>query len=300
MKLKHLFVILFSCILFSAPSFAEDESISAHKAGMNAFNRREYQNAVYAFQNAIHLDPKLYKAHCMLGLSHILNDEPQKGEEIYLSAIKQFPDEWNAYILLAEFYETQESYSKALSYYNQALDLLPAKQKKTYQIKISKLKEQQKNNWSVNEQEKEEIITNIIPPLNMDNWRVALVEKKATAIHVVYGLKSENYRAGKWKQILDLTCTYTDTKDTAQFNKINEWLASQYRRSDADMDTISKTNNSRIYETILHDKKIHIIGYIFPAASGFCIAQFMQKTKMTDAIKTNLVKDIKKINVRKF
>ena len=125
-------------------------------------------------------------------------------------------------------------------------------------------------------------------------------EKKQNAIHVVYALKNENYRANKWKQILDLNCTYTDTKDTAQFNKINEWLASQYRRLDADMDTITKTSNSRIYETILHDKKTHIIGYIFPAANGFCIAQYMQKTKMTETIKTNLVKNIKKINVRKF
>lgn len=300
MKLKKICSILISCVLLSTPSFADDEGQNAHQAGMNAYKRQEYQNAVYAFENAIYFDPKLYKSYCMLGLSYILNDEPSKGEETYLKAIKLFPDEWNAYILLAEFYETQESYSKALSYYNQALDLLPSKQAKTYQTKIKKLKERQKDNWAVSEQEKEDIIANIDVPLNKSSWRVALVEKKKTATHIVYALKKENYRSGKWSRILDMTCTYTNSKEAHEFNQINEWLASQYRRSDADMDTITKTNNSRIYETTLHSKGTHIIGYIFPAASGFCIAQIMQKKPFTENDKTNIIKDLKKINVRKF
>ena len=119
MKLKHLFMIV--AVLVSSTTFANtNEGENAYQAGINAYNRDEYQNAVYAFENSIAYDPTLYKSYCMLGLSYILNDEPEKGIETYQQAIKKFPDEWNAYILAAEFYETQGNNSEALSYYLQA------------------------------------------------------------------------------------------------------------------------------------------------------------------------------------
>ena len=299
MSFKFLAVLTGLFLLFSQPSFALNEGEAAYNAGMKAYNNKEFQKAVFAFENSLTYDPSLYKSYCMLGLSYILNDEPIKGVNMYREAIQKFPSEWNAYILLAEYYETQQNHSEALSYYSQAIDILPKKEAKKYDKKINELKEKQKDEWAVTEREKEKILSNILTPLDMEKWRVALVEKKESAIHVVYGLKSENYKSGKWSQILDLTCTYTQKQDNNHFDQINEWMASSYRRNNADMDTIFKTDISRLYEVNLHEKKVQIIGHIFPAPQGFCIAQFNYK-KLPTKEKDNWVDTLKKINVRKF
>ena len=299
MSFKFLSVLTGLFLLFSQPAFAFNEGEAAYNAGMKAYNNKEYQKAVFAFENSLTYDPSLYKSYCMLGLSYILNDEPTKGVNMYREAIQKFPSEWNAYILLAEYYETQKNHSEALSYYLQASDILPPKEAKKYEKKINELKEKQQDEWAVTEREKEKILSNILTPLDMEKWRVALVEKKESAIHVVYGLKSENYRSGKWSQILDLTCTYTQKQDNTHFNKINEWMASNYRRNNADMDTIFKTDISRLYEVNLHEKKLQIIGHIFPAPQGFCIAQFNYK-KLPSKEKDSWIDILKKINVRKF
>ena len=299
MFLKFSTALVGIFILFSQPAFALDEGEAAYNAGMRAYNRQEFQNAVFAFENSISYDPSLYKSYCMLAMSYILNDEPARGVKTYREAIQKFPTEWNAYILLAEYYETQQNHSEALSYYLQASDVLHPKEAKKYIKKINDLKEKQKEEWTVSESEKEKIISNILTPLDLSKWRVALVEKKETAVHVVYALKSENYKAGKWSQILDITCTYMPKQDKAHFDQINEWMATNYRRNNADMDTIVRTDISRLYEVNMHEKKTQIIGHIFPAPKGFCIAQFNYK-KLSAKEKENWIDDIRKINVRNF
>ncbi|MBO7245068.1 MAG: hypothetical protein J6V53_07325 [Alphaproteobacteria bacterium] len=295
------FLIGLSCafLLSNRPCFALNEAEAAYNAGMKAYHRNEFQNAVYAFENSLGYDTSLYKSYCMLGLSYILNDEPVKGVQTYQEAIKKFPNEWNAYILLAEYYETQKKNSEALSYYLQASDLLPKKDRKKYDTKIKELREKQKEEWSVSETEKEKILSNIFTPLDMGKWRVSLVEQKESAIHIVYALKSENYKAGKWSQILDLTCTYTDKQDKNSFNQINEWMATNYKHSNADMDTVTKTDTSRLYEVNMHEQKNQILGYIFPAPKGFCIAQFNYK-KITPKERAQWLDNITKISVRNF
>lgn len=300
MKRTSLALLLGAFFLLSFPCHANPEGMKAYNAGMAAYKKKEYQNAVYAFEHSINFDPKLYNSWCMLGLAYVLNDEPQKGEETYLKAIENFPNEWKAYTLLAEFYKMQNNSEKALLYHQKGLDLMPKKESKNYQKKIDALKSEQETEWVVSETEKENILSNIITPIDKNLWRVALVEKKESAIHVAYALKNENYRSGKWSKTLDLTCTYTEKQDSAHFNKINEWMASTYRRSNADMDTISKTNTTRLYESAIYDKKVNIIGYIFPVNKGFCIAQFMYKKKLSTKEKNNWYSDIKKITVRKF
>lgn len=299
MRFKILIGLTSLCLLFSTPSLAKNEGELAYSAGMRAYEKQEFQNAVYAFENSIAYNPSLYKSYCMLGLSYILNDEPQKGVETYQEAILKFPNEWNAYILMAEFYETQKNPGEALSYYLQATNLLPEKEAKKYEKKIKVLKEQQKEEWTVSESEKDKIVSNIYTPLDMEKWRVSLVEKKESAVHVVYGLKSENYKTGKWTQILDLTCTYTNKQDRENFNQINEWMAANYRRNNADMDTVYKTDVSRLYEVNIHEQRTQVIGYIFPASKGFCIAQFNYK-KLPAKDKETWMDSIKKINVRNF
>ncbi len=297
MRLLHILVFSFICFAFPAKA---QEDIDAFNAGMRAYKAQEYQNAVYAFENAIHFNPKNYQAYCMLGVSYILNDEPKKAEKTYLQAITDFPREWKAYILLAEFYETQTDYDKALTYYQTGMDLMPAKQQKTYQKKLDEVKSALKDDWTVSEAEKERIISNIIMPLDSEIWRAALVEKKESATHVVYGLKSENYKAKKWSIALDLTCTKTSKQDIRSFNRINEWLASSYRKSGADMDTLERSSTSRLYETNIYKENKKIIGYIFPVRKGFCIAQFMYKKKLPATELSKWQNIVKKIVVKDF
>ena len=76
-------------------------------------------------------------------------------------------------------------------------------------------------------------------------------------------------------------------------------MATNYRRNNADMDTIVRTDISRLYEVNMHEKKTQIIGHIFPAPKGFCIAQFNYK-KLSAKEKENWIDDIRKINVRNF
>lgn len=300
MKISVFTLFLGIVLMCSYPSYADSEGEKAYEAGMSAYKKQEYQNAVYAFEHAINFDPKLYNAWCMLGLAYVLNDEPQKGEKTYLKAIENFPNEWKAYTMLGDFYKSQSNTEKALIYHKQALELMPKKESKSHQKKIEALKADQQEEWHVSETEKEKILSNIITPMDKNVWRPALVEKKENAIHVAYSLKNENYRAEKWSRILDLTCTYTEKQDATHFNKINEWMASTYRKNNADMDTISKTSTSRLYESTIYDKKVNIIGYIFPAKNGFCIAQFMYKKKISAKEKNNWYNNIKKITVRKF
>ena len=300
MKFKYFVIFLLSLICFSSFTYATEEGTQAYNAGMSAYKRQEYQNAVYAFEHAVNLDEKSYKSWCMLGLAYILNDEPKKGEETYLKAVEGFPNEWKAYTLLAEFYESQKDYEKSLSYYRQGMSLMPPKEAKKYEKKISVLQKEQEADWVVSETEKEKILSNIITPFDKNIWRAALVEKKDSALHVVYALRNENFRLGKWSRILDITCTYTEKQDTKNFNMINEWLAKTYQKNHADMDTIEKTTNSRLYESIIHDKKLNVVGYITPAKNGFCIYQFMYKKKISAKEKNNWLNNIKKVTVRKF
>lgn len=300
MKHRYLVAFLLSLVFHSTITFAASEGLDAYNAGMNAYKRQEYQNAVYAFEHAVNLDEKLYNAWCMLGLSYILNDEPQKGEKTYLKAIDSFPNEWKAHSLLAEFYESQNNHEKALIHYRKSSELMPEKEAKKNQDKISSIQKKQSKSWSVSETEKEAILSNIMIPFDKNVWRPALVEKKENALHVVYALKNEDFRSGKWSRIVDMTCTYTSKQDSEHFNKINEWMASTYNKSEADMDTIEKTSTSRLYESIIHSKKLNILGYITPAKNGFCIYQFMYKKKISAKEKNKWMQNLKKITVRKF
>ena len=138
MRKLYIFVLAFSLITFSFNSKAQ-EDVNAFNAGMIAYKKQEYQNAVYAFENALYFNEKNYQTYCMLGVSYTLNDEPQKAEKIYQKAINTFPKEWKAYVLLGEFYETQKDYANAYKYYQESINLLPAKQKKVYQKNIYNL-----------------------------------------------------------------------------------------------------------------------------------------------------------------
>lgn len=293
---KLLTICFCFLVLCSVPAFSADiRGEKAYDAAMKAYNEKEYQKAIYAFQNSINYNPLLYKSHYMLGLTYILNDDSQKGEETFLTAIHEFPLEWKAYVLLAEYYAEREKYDLALNYYQQALNLkgMPKKEKRIYQAKMDQVVKQRRQTWSVSEAEKKEILATLDVPLDFREWRAALVEKKGTDFHVAYSLKEEDYKADKWKKSLDVSCSVVSAPNG--FPQINEWLASYYRKLDADMDTVEETSNSRLFETFVRKPQMFIIGRIFPTETGFCIAQYIQKSRIKDSERDDWITFLRKI-----
>lgn len=301
--MKKLYIIFFFCfsfICFSQTFGTDINAEKAYKAAMKAYEAQEYQKAIYAFQNSIRYDPLYYKSYYMLGLTYILNDEPEQGEETLLSAIREFPLKWNAYILLAEYYATHDQYDSSIRYYQQALDLtsMPRKEKRTYQAKMNQVIKQRRSTWSVSEAGKKEILSSLNVPLDFTQWRAALIEKRKTDFHIAYSLKEEDYKANKWKKSLDITCSEVSNQKNTGFSSVNEWLASYYRKLDADLDTIEETENSRIFETFVRKPSLFIVGRIFPTKTGFCIAQYLQKSRMKENERQDSITLLKKINIK--
>ncbi len=286
--------LLFLCLLaLNVSAFGNN----AYTAGVQAYDSRDYQNAINAFQNAINMDNNLYKAYYMLGLTYILNNNPQLGEQTLLQTVSLFPMEWKTYVLLAEYYTTEKNYDNAVIFYDKALELytIPQHEASKYQKKLDDVKALQRNTWIVSEAEKKAILSHISVPIDMNTWRAALVEKRNNDTHIAYALKTQDYMGGKWTQALDISCT--QSLELNNFNAINEWLASHYRQMNASLDTISEDSTSRLFEIIVQKPKTHIIGQIFPVNGGYCIAQYMQKKIMKDADRSLWIEDIKKIKM---
>lgn len=299
-KLLFPAVCLISFMCLSQAFCADIRGEKAYEAAMKAYEAHEYQKAIYAFQNSINYDPLFYKSHYMLGLTYILNDEPKLGEETLLSTINSFPLKWKAYILLAEYYATRNKYDLSIHYYQQALTLssMPSKEKRTYEAKMNQVIKQKRASWSVNEATKKEILSSIDIPLDFSQWRAALVEKRGADFHVAYALKEEDYKANKWKKSLDISCSASSDQGNEGFMQVNEWLASYYRKLDADLDTIEETDISRIFETIVRKPALIIVGRIFPTKTGFCIAQYMQKSRMKENEKQDWITLLKRISIK--
>lgn len=295
---------LVGLMLLSLNAYAVDpRGEKAYEAAMKAYNAKEYQNAVYAFENSITFNPHLYKSYCMLGLAYLLNDEPLKAENVYLKAIEEFPLEWKAYVLLADFYATQEKYQQSVSYYQQALSLssFPAKEKRKYQDILDGVEAKRREKWAVSETERENILMAVDTPLDMSKFRASIVERQENgSMHIVYSLKSDDYRANKWKQVLDLTCTEPLMGNSNTFEELNEYISASYRKIDADIDTIERGDVTRLFEAYIRKPKTEIIGYIYPVRDRFCVAQFMMRPQMTSKDREDWKLGVRSINIRHF
>lgn len=257
-----------------------NDSIHAEKAfdaGMNAYNSEDYQKAVYAFQNSVKYDEKLYKSHYMLGLSLFMNNEAEIAEDYLIRMIDEFPKEWKLQILLAEYYAGQKKYETAISYYEKALTVkkMSKNDKRKYQEKLDALIAERSALWQVTEEEKETILKQV-SFLDKSAWRAITVEKKGSEFHLVYLPKEEDI--DKWKNMLDISCSPIGL---GGFQEINQKTADKFKELGAMLDTVESDGQMRIFETrVVGKDKYYVLGRIFKSRASFCVAQIKKKNKL--------------------
>lgn len=286
MRKKINILIICSLLLISQGVVATEKKVNhaenAYEAGMVAYNNKDYQNAIYAFQNSLDYNSKLYKSHYMLGLALFMNNDVSNAVRILKKASADFPKEWKAQALLGEYYAGQQQYDLGISYYKQALEsrLLKKDDREIYQTKLDKLKKEQADKWRVSETEKTNILNTI--KFNLDrNWRASVIEKRDNGLHMVYASRDDDYQNDVWRTVVDLMC-YTQTKGMP-FNQFNEITAQKYREMGGEMDTLEQDLNSRLFETRTDDKpRLYIIGRIFHSPRGYCLAQIKSKSKIKE------------------
>ncbi len=287
-KIPAVFFLVIALILCATSVEAAKKSKvvnhaeNAYEAGMVAYEKQEYQNAVYAFQNSIDYNSKLYKSHYMLGMALIMNNETDSAIRVLRSAVVDFPNEWQAQALLGEYYAGTGDYEDSISYYTQALESKKIKNtdKELIQKKLKTVEREQEAKWRVSEDMKSKILKAIDTKLE-SVWRPRSVEKRGQNLHVVYALRDDDYQGGKWKNIIDLKC-YTDKKDFG-YAYANDRVVADFRSKDAELDTLEQDEENRYFETQVNDKqKLYIVGRIFPSAMGYCLVHVKSHTKIKE------------------
>ncbi len=256
---------------------------NAYEAGMTAYKKQEFQNAVYAFQNSIDYDSKLYKSHYMLGMALIMNNETESAVRVLRNTINDFPNEWQAQALLGEYYAGRGDYEDSIAYYNQALESkkLKGADKEVVQKKLTTVEREQEAKWRVSEDMKSKILKAVNTKLE-SVWRPRAIEKQGQNLHVVFASRDDDYQSGKWKSIIDLKC-YTDKKEFG-YGYVNDRVVADFRVKDAELDTLEQDEENRYFETQVNEKqKLYIVGRIFPSAMGYCLAQVKSHSKMKEA-----------------
>lgn len=89
------------------------------------FTRGRLDEALYHYEAAVKLDPKLHEAHANLGNIYCQKKNFPKALEHYTAAINTLPDNPDYLVGLAYCYETMGKHVKALEYLKNALQLAP-------------------------------------------------------------------------------------------------------------------------------------------------------------------------------
>lgn len=255
---------------------------NAYNAGITAYEKKEFQNAVYAFQNSIDYNPKLYKSHTMLAMALIMNNETESAVQVLKRTIDSFPNEWEAQALLGEYYAGVRDYEKSIDYYKRALEVkkLKNEDKEAIQKKLTAVEGDLAAEWRVSEDMKVKIIKAVDTKLE-SSWRPRVIEKRGKNLHMVFVPRDEDYPDGKWNNIIDLKC-YTDKKDLS-FSYINERIVADYRAQGVELDTLEQDDDNRYFETHIDTKpRLNIVGRIFPSPLGYCLSEVQSHSRMKE------------------
>ncbi len=302
-----IFLVLFTITMpmsqvIGAPAKGKlNHAENAYNAGMAAYNNEEFQKAVYAFQNSIGYDKKLYKSYYMLGMALFMNNESQAAEDSLLSTINSFPKEWKAQALLAEYYAGQKNYELAEIYYQKTIDspTISTREKRLYQEKMDTLLAERAELWRVPENEKEKILNQFKIPIDMKEWRVVTVEKQGNKIHLAYLPKDEDLIGNKWKTMIDVAC---EPAKLGGFAQVNQSLADQFYKQGATMDTLEQAGESRVFETkIVGKPTIYILGRLFKSSIGYCTTKVIkQKNRFKEKEVSEWVDKLKLITISPY
>ncbi len=94
--------------------------------GTDAFNTRDYAQAIVEYTAAIALDPDLARAYSDRGASYYLSGDTNRALADITRAIQLLPTYQQAYINRADIYRNAQAYDRALEDYTRAIDLEPS------------------------------------------------------------------------------------------------------------------------------------------------------------------------------
>jgi tetratricopeptide (TPR) repeat protein len=189
--------------------------------GIKAYKEKNYDEAIINFSNALNHKPDSYSALCYLGTSYIYKKDEKTAEQTLKDAIRLFPDEWNAYIILGDLKRTKKDYLMAVEYYEIATSLksMGGREKSYYknilkEIKAQELSYKTKNSFKALEAKEafkaalkktktedkntlnktpESMADAVLQP-DMTKWEKVLHEQNDKNSFVQYALKGEDFK----------------------------------------------------------------------------------------------------------
>lgn len=92
-------------------------------SGIHFHSQGEYQRALNCYEEALRINPKLYRAMNLAGLCYRLTDQPENAEEKYLASIKVRPESPEAFSNLGTLYAKQKKSKEAEEKFLKALEI---------------------------------------------------------------------------------------------------------------------------------------------------------------------------------
>lgn len=276
---KTVVCIMLSILVFAQSGCASLNFRNEYDKGMRAYNEKKYDEAIVNLNNALAYKPDSYSALCLLGASYAYKKDTKMAEKTFQDAIRLFPNNWNAYVFLADLKRSQRDYTLAVEYYETAVTLesMGGKEKLYYKKLLKQIKEeeaayvmkdpiaQQKSkenfkNEIVNSYTGEKATKDISFSqtgevlLNLDSlkWQKALEQKDEKMQFVEYGLKGEDVKNFKWSQLV-----------TVQYFMLNDnfktTLDEYYKNHIGAIDAIAKNSNKSFEKKIIYQKQNEIL-----------------------------------------
>ena len=150
-------VFIFASLLFLSGCMKSFNFSAEYNKGLKAYKEKDYEKAIVSLNKALEANPRSYSTHCLLGLSYgFINDYP-RAENVLKRAVKEFPNDWNAYIFLGDVKRSERKYQEALEYYQTAVGLpsMPDDDRVYYQNMIADVIKEQ-NRWNYTGMETQE------------------------------------------------------------------------------------------------------------------------------------------------
>ncbi len=298
--------------------------------GMTAYKEKKYDEAIIYFNNALNYKPDSYSALCLLGTSYAYKKEMQLAEKTFQDAIRLFPNQWNAYVLLADIKRNQKDYEVAIDYYETAVTLesMGGKEKIYYKKLLKQIREEQAaytiNSPIAQQQSRENLKSEIVNTytnkqvkpeeplqtgevfLSLDSkkWEKAIEQKDEKSKVIEYGLKGEDVKNFKWTQLVTIQYfVLTDNFKTT----LNEYYNTHIGAIEAiaknsnktfEKKIIHQTNNEIFYEWKFDNSKETEIARIVYTPKGIYHIHFAKKGQFTNEEKAKYMDILKTASLK--